>query len=409
MSDYMKANTFNFKVDIISNYFFPVAAGIEQCILNTNTVLAKKGWDITVHTSADTLDTKNILVEKEYIRGLKVRRYKKGILGFFPKINWARTNIVNLNNFNVFPHFFILLHVLFLKITGRKKFALIFSPHGGVTPAWNTFPVATRTLKKAYHLTIGAFLINYSVDAIHSISEWEKEEMIKSSIRPDLITVIENGHEEEALEDPYVVKGDVINSVQKFGKYIISVGRIHKVKNYEVTLKALALLPAKINYVIVGPVSDRKYFQRLKKLISKLKLDQRVFFAGVLRGQEKYYVLRNASAMVHMAHWESFCNCIREGMMQGLICITSNKTILPTIIKDGSNGFVVGINDHPKLAHRIKYILENPSLKVFSTMREVNKGVVLPKNWTRIAEEISLFYTTILYKFGYVRGKLSLI
>ena len=41
------------KIHVITKYFYPVAAGIETNILETYSVLVKKGWDVTVHTSKD--------------------------------------------------------------------------------------------------------------------------------------------------------------------------------------------------------------------------------------------------------------------------------------------------------------------------------------------------------------------
>ena len=41
------------RLHVITRYFYPVAAGIETNILETYSILASRGWDITIHTSKD--------------------------------------------------------------------------------------------------------------------------------------------------------------------------------------------------------------------------------------------------------------------------------------------------------------------------------------------------------------------
>ena len=103
-------------IHVINKYFYPVTAGIEINILNTYGFMAKNGWNITVHTSKDTLTEKNVLTDSERIKDFKVKRYPSGIFGYMPKINYREAEIVVLCNFNIFPHFLILLNCLVKKI-----------------------------------------------------------------------------------------------------------------------------------------------------------------------------------------------------------------------------------------------------------------------------------------------------
>lgn len=106
----MKINIRKSKIDVIVKYFYPIAAGIEVNTMETYSVLAKKGWDVTFHVSNDLYLEKNVLPKFEKIRGIKVKRYKfiSDLVGYMPDINWDKTNIVCLHNFNIY-HFRILL------------------------------------------------------------------------------------------------------------------------------------------------------------------------------------------------------------------------------------------------------------------------------------------------------------
>lgn len=107
-------------IDVIVKYFYPVAAGIETNIIETYSVLAKKGWSVTIHTSKDTLTEKNILLLKENIRGLTVKRYPYKWYGYIPSINWATTDLVCLHNFNIVPHGYLLFYSWIRSLLGKK-------------------------------------------------------------------------------------------------------------------------------------------------------------------------------------------------------------------------------------------------------------------------------------------------
>src|SRR5947208_3160051 len=108
------------QLHVILKYFYPVAAGIETNTLETYSVLAEKGWDITIHTSTNTPVKKDCLPRHAKYRNLRIVRYPFSWYGFIPKISWQKADTIALHNFDIFPHLHILLYSLFLKLTGRK-------------------------------------------------------------------------------------------------------------------------------------------------------------------------------------------------------------------------------------------------------------------------------------------------
>src|SRR3990167_8060413 len=92
------------KLIAIVKYFHPVAAGIETNMLETYSVLVKKGWDVSILTSDYDYTTQKKLRKNENIRGIKVKRYSLTPLSFFPKID-NEANVIALHNFDIFPHF----------------------------------------------------------------------------------------------------------------------------------------------------------------------------------------------------------------------------------------------------------------------------------------------------------------
>jgi glycosyltransferase involved in cell wall biosynthesis len=377
----------------VVKYFYPVAAGIETNMLETYSVLAKRGWDITIHTSKDTLTEKNALPDYEEIRGLKVKRYPFGLFGFWPEIDWNSQSLICLHNFNVFPQSQIIVNKIIRKLLGQKSPNIVLIPHGGYTPDWLIFNPLMATAKKIYHKTIGALLINHGVDTIRAVSAWERKEIESYGVKPNLVTVITNGIEDEAYTDVDKLASDAIKKkVNEYGKYIIQIGRIYGIKNYETTIRALVTVPKDIKFVIVGPVGDVNYLKELQNLIKELNLEGRVCFHGVVRGVDKYYLIKHAQLMVHMARWESFCNAVHEGMSQGIVCIVANNTALPLIVKNGVNGYLTETNDSVGLSKKINSVLETLESKEIKSIRQTNKASSLEESWSNVAIRLDKLY-----------------
>lgn len=386
------------KIDIIVKYFYPVAAGIEANIMETYSVLASSGWDVTLHTTKDTLTEKNVLPDFEKLRGIKIKRYPfiSDNMGFNPDIDWDKTNLVCLHNFNVF-HLRFLWKCFLLKITGRKKFGLVVVPHGGFTPEWNIFPVKVRFVKWIYHFSLGSFLINNVVDAVRAVSEWEGREIVRHGVFKEKLHVIPNGLEDEGYMDlKKLASGDIKRRVKSWGKYIIFIGRIYGIKNLETTLRALTLTPKYLNFVIIGPVGDIEYKNNLERLIEKLGLKTRVYFAGVVWGVDKFYTIKNAQMMVHMALWESFCNVVHEGLAMGLPLVVANNTALPLLVKDGVNGYLVETMDYKNVAAKVNHILINKNSRELKEMSEVNRKFGLEESWTNVAGKMNKLYSKLV-------------
>ncbi|MFC1722360.1 glycosyltransferase family 4 protein [Patescibacteria group bacterium] len=387
------------KVHVIEKYYLPVTAGIEVNMSETYSKLVEKGWDITIHTSKDTLTEKNILPDFETINEIKVKRYSFGKLGYIPDMDWNNVDYVCLHNFNVFPHFFIMLRVLWLKVTKQKGFSLFLTPHGGFNPEWAVFPKLIGLIKKVYHFTIGTLLINASVDGVRAVSNWEKQEMIRKGISSNKIVVVDNGIEDEAAMDiDSLASQKIKNEVADFGRYIIQIGRVYPIKNYETVIKAMANLPKDLKYIIVGPIelnTNAGYKKRLDTLIKNLDLEDRVKFLGVVKGIDKYYLIKHAQLMVHMALWESFCNVVHEGLSQGLVCIVANNTALPYLIKDGENGYCLETKNSDAVSKKVNFVLENKNTYFIKEMEKRNKEYGLKNSWREVAERMFNFYLSV--------------
>jgi glycosyltransferase involved in cell wall biosynthesis len=392
--------TFIMKIEVITKYFYPVAAGIETNILETYSILAKLGHKVTIHTSADDYLKKNAFRAQETIKRIKVKRYPFGseLSGYMPAIDWEKADLVCLHNFN-FSHLRILVKILLLKVLGKKNFAVVITPHGGFIPEWRVFSWGARIFKFLYQYTVGVVLANLTADGWRAVSEWERAEMIKKGVIKNKIKVITNGLEDEAFKNvEKQASFKIKKTVKSYGNYIIQIGRVYPIKNYETVIRALPNINKKIKYVIVGQTQDEKYLEKLKNLAKELGVEDRLLFAGIVRGIDKYYLIKKAKIMVHMAMYESFCNVVHEGMSQGLVCIVANNTALPLLIKNGANGYVVNTFDHKTLSQKVNYVLNNFNSAKLKAMRSHNKNFGAESSWSFVARKMEKFYLDLLKK-----------
>lgn len=387
------------RIDVLTRYFYPVVAGIETNIMNVYAYLAENGWDVTIHTSNNIPTQSPSLAAYDSVRGLSVKRLPWRWYGIVPEINWAETDAVALHNFDIFPHSWILAYVFIRRILGLKTPKVFLVPHGGYTPGWWTFPTSQRILKQLYQRFLGTWLINHVVDAHRSVSEWESAETIKSGVRSDLVTTIQNGLEKEAFTDVERLASDEIRkTVRTLGAYIVQVGRVHPIKNQITTIKALPLIDGGVKFAIAGPVTDEPYKVELERLIDELGLKERVVFLGTVAGIDKYYLLKHSLANVHMASWESYCNAMHESMSQGCICIIARGTASEELIKDGINGYAVGVEDYQAVAEKVNFVLTNRESDEFRTMRARNIDFTREHSWENIARRVETLYLSVWSK-----------
>lgn len=386
-------------IDVITKYFYPVTAGIETNILETYAVLAQSGWSITIHTTSSTLDEKNILPGREVIRGIQVIRYPEHLFGFSPILDYVGSDMICLHNFNIFPHLTILVKALYHRLIKSKRYGIFLTPHGGFTPEWTMFTPTSRFVKHLYHQTIGLFLLNHVVDGIRAISKWERDELTKFGVHPANIKLIENGLDPVAkLDHAKLSTPKITKLIHQLGKYIIAIGRISPIKNYETIIRAISKIDQEINLVILGPVQDQSYQNSLIKLAHDLGVGKRLHFLGVIKGSDKYYLIQKSLALVHMAQWESFCNVVYEAMSLGKTCIVADNTALSSLVDHRITGIVTPTYNSDKLAKAIKQFTSNTK----TSLRKVILTNLRVKNfpiWNETAMKMDTTYRSIVERY----------
>ncbi|MCH9697747.1 MAG: glycosyltransferase [Gammaproteobacteria bacterium] len=141
--------------------------------------------------------------------------------------------------------------------------------------------------------------------------------------------------------------------------YIVAVGRLAKVKQFDLLITAFSRLTAatSIHLVILGEGNQR---QNLEQLVTELNLEDRVHLPGFTENPWVY--MKYAKMLVLSSETEGFGNVLIEAMATGCPVISTNCGGPSDIIEHGKNGLIVEatqqtitdamqqILDHPKLA-----------------------------------------------------------
>jgi glycosyltransferase involved in cell wall biosynthesis len=138
------------------------------------------------------------------------------------------------------------------------------------------------------------------------------------------------------------------------------VGRISEQKDYSTLIKAVQLVSKTIpvHLTIVGGVFCNNEAEKLKKLISDLKIENCITFAGFCNDVHSYY--SSANIFVLSSAWEGFGNVIVEAMAFGLPVISTDCNYGPAeILENGRYGRLVPVSNSTEMAKEI--IIESQS------------------------------------------------
>lgn len=147
---------------------------------------------------------------------------------------------------------------------------------------------------------------------------------------------------------------------EKYGKFVLFVGRLNYYKGIEYLIEAMRNIEANLVIIGEGPLE-----KKLKAQISKLKINKKIFFLPFIKENEliNFYQACQVFVLPSIFKSEAFGLVLLEAMACGCpIISTELQTGTSFINQDGITGFVVSPRDTETLAKKIREILENRDL-----------------------------------------------
>ncbi|MBA2447592.1 MAG: glycosyltransferase [Chloroflexi bacterium] len=199
-------------------------------------------------------------------------------------------------------------------------------------------------------------------------------------------------------------------------RVLLFVGRIQRLKGIDLLLRAAAELaddPAGLRIVIVGGISqgahgrvseEERESARLHALAAELGLERLTDFVGPVPHERLPLFYRAADVTVMPSTYESFGLVAVESLACGTPVVASRVGGLPTIVRDGENGFLIPWR-HPRLfADKIRAVLTDPTLR--RRLRRNGLATAQHFGWSAVAERTLDVYDTVLSRRASTRALL---
>lgn len=225
------------------------------------------------------------------------------------------------------------------------------------------------------------------IDHFFPVSNYTAGVLIKFGVDPDRITVVANGSDPELFKP---INSDALKKDLDLEnrKVILTVTRLVKRKGVDTVLRAISAIRDKfpnILYLIAGEGPEET---RLKKLTTKLNLQNQVKFIGRIDYKKlpEYY---NAADMFIMASRtelpdvEGYGIVFLEANACGKPVIGTNSGGVPDAIVHGKTGLIVPENNDLKLVEAISELLCNSEIATLMGVKG-RERVINEMNWDAV-------------------------
>lgn len=227
------------------------------------------------------------------------------------------------------------------------------------------------------------FLISPFVKRViwHATSEQEKIEIQK--IYPNAkIDVIPNGIDLSEFENIYV---------EKIPQKIVSMGRLHYVKGFDILIEAFGILKKEFPSATLHIAGqDEGEGENLQNQIDSLSLQDSIFLVGELKERAKVEFLASAEVFALASHNENFGLVYAEALASGTPIVASQNTPWEEVKKVGCGKWVQ--NTPQEFAKAIIELLQSNPSEMGAKGREYVKKF----DWKSIALQFKELFERML-------------
>lgn len=162
--------------------------------------------------------------------------------------------------------------------------------------------------------------------------------------------------------------------------YLLSISDRHHRKNFIKLIKAFGILVNRFHVnehlVIIGKIKSLDEEKQLKKIISEIKLKDRIHFLDYIDQSELPNIYSKASVYVFPSKYESFGFTPLEAMSCGVPVACAQCSAMPEVC--GSNVLYFDPDDEEDIALKVYQILNNNSLR----KKLIAKGIEYAKSFS---------------------------
>lgn len=157
----------------------------------------------------------------------------------------------------------------------------------------------------------------------------------------------------------------------------VTVAELHPIKRHETTIAALANIIKEhphYRHVLIGEDTspDKRYRQKLMRLVHSFKLQQHVFFAGNVHEAARF--LKAFDLFVLASKSEALAYVVIEACQAGLPIVATKVGGIPEIVTDQKDGILVPPNNPFALGKAIRLLLDDTKMRNALAKAALEKG-----------------------------------
>lgn len=180
---------------------------------------------------------------------------------------------------------------------------------------------------------------------------------------------------------------------------ILCVGRLDPLKGIDLALASTALLKdhQHIKIVLVGGDLDKDpEAQRLAELSDSLGIRDHVRFEGAVAHEELPWYYSAADLLIVPSYYESFGLVALEAMACGTPVVAARVGGLPSLVRDGENGYLVPWHRPEPFAERLEVLLLHKDLR--DQMGQAAYRYAKDMSWETVARRFVSLYRDLISK-----------
>lgn len=144
------------------------------------------------------------------------------------------------------------------------------------------------------------------------------------------------------------------------GNRLVSVGRLHPVKNFKTLIEVFSLVQKEIPDASLTIVGGGDEYESLKQKVSELGLDDRIDITGMVSADDVKSYMLSSDLYVMTSHTECFPMVLLEASSVGLPLVAFDVPVGPkAIINNEQNGYLVKYEDKKAMADTIVKMLRD--------------------------------------------------
>lgn len=359
---------------------------------------AKLGHDVTIYTTdldfannANTFNKKLPRLESQ--QGFKINRTHSWFSfrlffvnpSMYFQLKKDRPDIIHTIGIRSFQS------LVAAMISKKHKIPLVISDQGGLTTHPDLQSSSGRIIYRLQNPII-RFIIKQA-SKISVANEYERKIFSQFGAESKTI-IVRNGIDLESFKIKHV------NFKEKYSihdKYILFIGRFHKVKGIDILLKSWAELkndPIADNVTLVIMGVDFGFESDMIKIIRDLKMEQKTMVIRKPPREDVIAAYDTCEFLVLPSRWELSPLTPLEGFAFKKAVITTNSHGIPHTIKKDENSILVESENYLELADAIRDLLKNDQKRTeyglagYKMVQEFCTSQIMCHNTLKMYQEI---------------------